>query len=347
VTRSGAAGTTQESNCPEGNGMHAHLRAVMAMGTRFEFLLQHEDEGLANAAMDEAMQRVLDLHALWSPYSPSSSISHIHRAAPGARTPVDYDTWQLLRMCDRVWRESGGVFEPTVGRLMEAWGHRGTELRRESCVFGWQHVHVSESAPEVTIDVPGIRLDLGAIAKGWALDDAARMLREAGIERALLHAGTSSVIAMQALCTGASGHEVERAGHWRVRVAEGPELGLANIALGVSCARGQCSVDASGNTYGHVMDPRTGAPTFGSSGGSAFRAAFVLANSAALADAWSTAALVRGSLEDLAHVSVEHSLAAWGVQAQDGAWRLSTVAARACEGRIPCSICAPSFQWRT
>jgi thiamine biosynthesis lipoprotein len=124
-------------------------------------------------------------------------------------------------------------------------------------------------------------IDLGGIAKGHALDAAATIVREAGVDRALLHGGTSTAIAIGAP-PGQEG--------WRIALrADTFERAviLRDLALSVSAPHGR-TVVRDGKRLGHVIDPRTGAP--------ATRAVFatVVGPSARRADAWSTALLVRG-----------------------------------------------------
>jgi thiamine biosynthesis lipoprotein len=127
---------------------------------------------------------------------------------------------------------------------------------------------------------PGIELNLGAIGKGYALDRVAGGLRRAGVRRALLSAGQSSLLALN--------------GDWAIdvvspRADRGPlaRVWLRNAALGTSGA-GEQFVIVDGTRYGHVIDPRTGWPAAG------VLSASVVASSAAEADALSTAFLIGG-----------------------------------------------------
>jgi thiamine biosynthesis lipoprotein len=144
-------------------------------------------------------------------------------------------------------------------------------------------MRVSANPPSVTFNRPGIEVNLGAVGKGYALDRASAILRERGVEHALLSAGGSSIIALGG-----------RAGGWRVDVVSprrrGRPIGtllLRNAALGTSGA-GEQFVLQDGRRYGHVIDPRTGSPAHG------ILSASVVAADAARADALSTAFLVGG-----------------------------------------------------
>ena len=134
-------------------------------------------------------------------------------------------------------------------------------------------------APRAALAHEGVSVDLGGIAKGWALDRMLPLLRERGIERALLDFGQSSVWALGAP-PGAAG--------WRL-LARGPDEGalgvltLSDQALSVSGSLGQW-VEIGGRRYGHVLDPRSGLPL------ERRRQALVVAPNAALAEALSQGA---------------------------------------------------------
>lgn len=263
---------------------HPPLRhAALAMGTRFEMVVRHADATLARAAAEQALDEVLRLHALWSPFEHSSTIARVNASGASA-TRVDRDTLDLLLAARRLCHDTSGRFDPTVGALMHWWGFRGGTSGREQGepkpAIGMRHVEINEAAATVRLCHPEIRLDLGSIGKGAAMDAAGKILRDAGIEAALLHAGTSSVLAIGTPPGSAQG--------WRIRVgnhAHAPEIVLQDESLSVSEASGRV-VQVDGQPVGHVLDPRTGEPTHGA------RLAAVICPDATSADAWSTALLV-------------------------------------------------------
>ena len=128
----------------------------------------------------------------------------------------------------------------------------------------------------------GMSIDLGSVAKGAALDSAAALLRESGVRSAILHGGTSSVVAI-GTPPGCDAWTIaiETAGPTR------PVIPLRDRALSVSAPRGRMSMTPRG-PVGHIIDPRSGVPV------RRLGTACVVHRSAAFADAWSTALLVLG-----------------------------------------------------
>lgn len=223
------------------------------MGTRFELVLHGEDPVGLRAIGEAALEEIEDCHRRFSRFDESSLLSHLHRSADRRPVPVDAGTFALFEDAVTVWRESGGAFDPTA----PAGDMDALVLDRRTRSIGF--------------DRPGVRLDLGAIAKGHALDLAARVLRTHGVTSAFLHGGTSSAI----------GIGTPPEGEWRVALGEDAVVTLRDQALSVSAVW-------VGNPH-PTLDPRTGRALAGP------RRAAVIGPGARLADAWSTAALVLGT----------------------------------------------------
>jgi thiamine biosynthesis lipoprotein len=247
------------------------------MGTRFEIVLDGADPGALRAAGEEALAEIDDCDRRLSRFRSDSLLAHLHRATDWVA--LDADTFALFATCAAVHECSGGAFDPTVAPLMDALGFfgEGSDLSRAREAVGWGEVELDADTQSVRLARPDLRLDLGAIGKGHGLDLAARVLREAGVTRALLHGGTSTAIVIGAP-SGAVG--------WRVAIGsetDAPVVTLCDCALAVSASDGR----SSANGAGHVLDPRTATPA-------TTRRAAVIADSATLADAWATALLVTG-----------------------------------------------------
>lgn len=258
--------------------------ATCAMGTRFELVLHHGQPPRLRAAGEEAIELIHEQHRRLSAFERGSLLTRVNELAAMRPVAVDREMMDLLVLGRELWRASDGAFDPTVGPLMRAWGFRGSardesEIARAREAAGFSHVVLDEPGGTVAYSRAGVRLDLGSIAKGFALDVAAQRLRELGVTSALLHGGTSSVVAI-----GRDG-----AGRpWRVALGgAGPVVALEDAALGVSAPHGRV-VEHEGVALGHVLDPRSGRPV------AAARAGAAVGSSAAAADAWSTGLLVLG-----------------------------------------------------
>lgn len=262
--------------------------AVNAMGTRFELVLIGADEGRLRAAGEAAIEEIRHWHERLSWFDAGSFVSHINARAAAGPVTCDPDIFSLLELCAEVWRASDGTFDPTVAALMRASGFRDVPrddeaIARARAATGFEHVELDARARTIRFAKPGIGIDLGAIGKGWALDGASEVIREAGVDCALLHGGTSSVIAIG---TPAGGDG------WAVKLGNGPDdpaVLLRDLSLGVSAPSGRvvrAGPGGVGSDHGHVLDPRTGRSARGLS------IAGVIGASCARADAWSTAVLV-------------------------------------------------------
>ncbi|KAA0216932.1 MAG: hypothetical protein DYG94_02535 [Leptolyngbya sp. PLA3] len=279
--------------------------ATEAMATRFELVLHGEDEFFLRAAAEEAIQLIHEQHNRLSAFSTSSLVWRLNALAAQRPIEVDRELWDLLTLCEQVWTLSNGAFDPAIGSLMKRWGFRGDPPPAGDGVrpSGFAHVELDASRHTVRFHHPDVSIDLGAVAKGFALDLAARHVRSLGVKVGLLHGGTSTAVALgapppdaptcrvggdDAPCINSTGRD----SGWLIRIPapSDPSLTarLADRALSVSSPAGRTVADESG-THGHIMDPRAGVPA--SLGG----VAAVAGSSAAETDAWSTALIVLGA----------------------------------------------------
>ena len=276
------------------------LRASrQAMACRFEITLESEDAAwlpAARAALDEIDR----LEARLSVFRDSSLISHINRRASVDAVDADAETIVLLEQCVELSRRTGGAFDITSTPLSRCWGflHREGRLPSMDAIddargkVGCEAIQIDRARGAVRFDRPGTEINLGAIGKGYALDRVADGMRRAGVTHALLSAGRSSILAMS------------RGGGWEIDVVSPrrsnalARVWLRNAALGTSGA-GEQFVVVDGTRYGHVIDPRTGCPASG------VTSASVIASSAAVADALSTAFLI-GGIELAQRYCAEH-----------------------------------------
>ena len=274
-----------------GVGADCEVRlALEAMATRFELILRGPDPTHLRAAGEEALEEIARLAHQLSFYSPSSDITWINAHAGQEAVAVEPRLFALLQRCRAFSAATDGAFDITIAPLMRAWKFTGggaavplqSALDEARSQIGFQYLELDAAASTIRFARRGMSLDLGAAGKGYAIDEAIAILEGAGIRRALLHGGTSSVHALDA--DGSCG--------WRVawNADADPESGflLRNGALSVSASHGKAFV-AHGREYGHVIDPRDGSPT------RAAGSALVTGPRSLECDALSTALLVHGA----------------------------------------------------
>jgi len=271
--------------------------ACHAMATRFEIALHGENIPRLRAAGEEALRLVEQLEAQLSLFRPGSDIAQLNARA--AREPVQVTPalFSLLQHAQRLQEETHGAFDITIAPLVRCWGFMGgdgrlpspEEVARARANVGMGFVRLNANDLTVEFAHEGVMLDLGAIGKGYAVERAAEVLREAGVTSALIHGGTSTVQALGQ----PPGEDC-----WKIaletpsRSLGPPRTLLATIplkdeAMSVSGVQ-EHSFEAGGRTFGHILDPRTGEPARG-----AVLAAVVLP-SATETDALSTALLTLG-----------------------------------------------------
>jgi thiamine biosynthesis lipoprotein len=218
--------------------------------------------------VDDAFDEVDRIDRLMSNYKPDSALSAINREAASRPVAVDAELFDFLAGSLRYTRESDGAFDITVGPLMKAWGFfngdgrmpEPAELEAARHLVGAAHVMLDPRGKTVRFDRPGVELDLGGIAKGYAVDRVVAQLRDRGVTAALVSAGGSTVYGL--------GAPPEREG-WEVHIQD--PLDAQRSALTVRLKDRALSIagtsekffEASGVRYSHIMDPRSGRPVQG------------------------------------------------------------------------------------
>lgn len=267
------------------------------MATRFEIALHGSHPAALRAAAEEALDEIDRFEALLSIYRPSSPLSQLNAHAAHRPIQVEPRVFQFLTRARTLSALTHGAFDITAAPLFKAWGFIGgsgstpplESLATARTCVGWHHVHLDESNRTVQFDRPGVFLDPGAIGKGYALDRATELLREAGVESALFHGGTSTVCAL-----GHPPHDDAWSIALPTSTTPSPDsnptnriLRLRDASLSVSAVWGK-SFESGGRVFGHVIDPRSGEPVLGS------HWAAVITPGATESDALSTALLVLG-----------------------------------------------------
>ena len=294
--------------------MQTVLLARHAMATRFEIVLHGNEPVGLRAAGEEALDEVERIERTLSLYEPTSEIANINARAAHEAVRVSPEVFNLLAHARSLSEASAGAFDITIGPLMGCWGLRGKqgrvpgpeELAEVRQQIGMHRLCLDADTVTVRFESEGMMLDLGAIGKGYAIDRAVEILREAGVRNAFLHGGTSTAYGLGIQPNGDGWKVViDSPQHLLMPYAENeatvrtkpPEnraereilatVELVNEALSVSAPTGKF-FKVNERAYGHVLDPRTAQPVTGAA------ISAVVLPSATESDALSTALLALG-----------------------------------------------------
>lgn len=296
----GRADRTVGDEAPQRVSRELSLTAK-AMGGEFQVvfnLAQYEqamEAGLAAIALLEPLEDMM------SYFRPRGELGRINALAPFGPVPVSPELWDLLLFCRDLWEKTDRAFDITAGALWEAWGFARRQGRlpspaeldeaRES--IGWEWIDLDTVHKTIAFQKPGLKLNLGSVGKGYALDRMAATIEGYGVRDFLLHGGKSSVLARGCRMESES-RDADPPMGWPVGIADpvvrGGRLGeisLFDQALATSGTAFQFFYH-EGKRFGHVLDPRTGLPV------DHCLSVTVVAATAAEADALSTAFFVIG-----------------------------------------------------
>ena len=259
-----------------------HRDTRVSMGTFVEVV--SPDERAQKIAFDE-IKRIEDL---LSKYRPDSEISRLNRAG---KLKVSAETFALLKTCKEFSAASDGAFDVSVGALVDLWGFTDKKYRVPSeqeiavalAKVGADKIILNESDSTVEFSSPGLKVDLGGVAKGYALDRAIEKIKQAGINSCLINAGG------QVYCLGDN-----RGRPWKVAIKDPRGRGVIGLlelkdrAVATSGDYEQFFM-AQNQRYAHILDPRTGYPAQ-----KAVEAVTISADSGLTADVLATAVCVLG-----------------------------------------------------
>jgi len=265
--------------------------ARLRMGTTVRIVLYAPDEPSAREASGAAYARIDEIEAVMSHYREDSELSRLSATSGSGPKRVSPELIKILRLAQGFSLRSGGAFDITVGPFVEMWRKsRRTkqlppsgELREAAGRVGYRNLALDESRSTVELRRKGMKLDLSAIAKGYAADEALRILKAKGHPSALVDAGGD--VALGDRPPGKKG--------WTIAIDEVPgqpgtaarKLVLSNRAVATSGDAYQFVV-IGGERYSHIVDPKTGL------GVREAAAATVIAGDCATADALATSLCV-------------------------------------------------------
>ncbi len=266
------------------------------MGTTYQVLwVDPADQAIEPAALQKQVDaRLAEINAAMSTYDPTSEISRLNQQTEVSRVGISADFYQTLQISKRVFDQSGGYFDPTVGPLVDLWGFgpEGRILQRPTAAqvkqvmtqVGFDQIDLSVNNQVLKPD--GVHLDLSAVAKGYGVDQVAGLLAAQGINnyfveiggevqtRGLKPDGSKWIVGLEAPVVG--------------EVSIESALALTDQALATS-GNYRNFYEVDGQTFAHTINPLTGSPAK-----NRLLSVSVIADQCAVADAWATALMSMG-----------------------------------------------------
>ena len=250
--------------------------------------------GGSASALDAAFARIAEIENRMTVNRDDSEVIRINAAAGRRPVAVTADVLEVIRLGLLYSSDGDGAYDITVDPLVKLWGI-GTprariptteEIRGARSLVGWRDVVIDEKASTVFLRKPGMGLDLGSIAKGYAADEAARVLRSAGVKAALIDLG-GNILTFGTKPDGSK---------WRIGIqnpleARGTKLGIVEIQDGSVTTAGTYErfFEQGGKRYFHILDARTGYPAW-----NGLAAATVVARDSTSADGYDTLVFTLG-----------------------------------------------------
>ena len=245
-----------------------YTRVTYVMGTTATVKVFAGNESSAQAWASDAFAELHRLDDVFTNYR-DSELTRLNRDAARGPVPLSADMHELVRLSIEYARKYDGAFDPTVGPAVRAWGFLGDALRIPSPeargklrqLIGIENLAFDPGLRTLAFRQPGVELDFGGIAKGYAAEKVARLLESEGVERALVNLGDSSYYALGAP-PGQEGWPIAvldpRRPHGPVEVLElAPHMALSTSGTyGRTFRRGT-------RVFSHIFDPRTGEPVSG------------------------------------------------------------------------------------
>ncbi|MCX6849463.1 MAG: FAD:protein FMN transferase [Verrucomicrobia bacterium] len=260
------------------------------MGTTWSLRV---DGGAGSISQKEIQQQLDNWESIISHWRPDSAISRFNASSSIDWVAVPAELVEVVELAQQIGGATDHALDITLAPLIDLWGFGATgrrdtapteaEIAGAKLKCGWQHLHTRHDPPALRKGIPGLQINVSAVAEGWAMDHLAQHLKTTGINRFLLEIGG----------------EVLARGEWRVGIQtpaappgeSAQTLLLKDQAITTSGVYRQ-HFFAEGKEYAHVLDPRTGSPIEHS-----LASVSVIHPSASQADGFDTALLILGPKE--------------------------------------------------
>ena len=272
-------------------------RSRVIMGTLVQIKVIHEGilEKELNSAIDKAFEVMEEIDRLMSNYKEDSEVSRVNKLKENERMRLDPQTFDVIQRSKEFGKLTSGAFDITVEPLLELWGvYSGgvprvpddDEIKKALGLIGYDKIVLDKEKETIGFTKEGVRIDLGGIAKGYAVDKAMESLGNSGIRNALVEAGGD--IFVRGSGTNFSG--------WRIGVQHPRKEGEYLTILELEDKAVSTSGDyeryfiINNKRYSHIIDPRTGLPK-----SNVPASVTVIAQDSTTADTLATAVFVLGA----------------------------------------------------
>ncbi|MCP4675157.1 MAG: FAD:protein FMN transferase [Deltaproteobacteria bacterium] len=283
---------------PEVKRVRVVRRSVASMGTLFDLSLAVNEE---NEAVDEAVEKAFDeirrVDSLMTTWRPDSYLSQVNAHAGGKAVRVPAELLDLIETAIEISRSTKGKFDISFAAMGGLWDFKldrpklpsRTEIRRRLPLINYRLIKINRKLKTLRLAKAGMRIGLGAIAKGYAVDRTGAILKEQGYNDFIVYGGGDLLV---------SGTKGDRP--WKVGIQDPrePSRYFASMELpdgGAVVTSGDYEkfFFLKGKRYHHIISPDTGFPARGTV------SVTVLARTATLADALATGAFVLGPEEGM------------------------------------------------
>ena len=273
---------------------HLHSETIMfsTMSTFGTVSLAHQEKMTVSNALTAAHEAIREVEKTCNIFDPESELSMLNATAADEPFACGDLLWDVLTQARAFWKDSGGAFDVTIDPLMKLWGFHSKretlpseeEIAEAKRLTGLDKVVFDDEKHTVRFTVPGMSINLGGIAKGYALDCAADAVRTFGVKTGWIEIGGNIVALPKKSGGGKYAAGIKNPFHKDELLGKTP---LSDAAISTS-GNYERYVVIDGKQYTHIIDPATGLPVSG------MDSVTVIAPTGVASDALSTSIFIAG-----------------------------------------------------
>lgn len=230
------------------------------MGSPFRIIIYSNNDSTANKAAQSAFKRIEDLNVSLSDYRDDSEINAVSaQSGIDKWISVSKDLFDILYISDDISKKTNGAFDATLGPIVQEW-RRGTRkgyfpdadlIKNALAKTGYQKIKFDKKTQSIQLKDKGMRLDIGGLGKGYAADEAVKVLKSYGIKSGMIDAGGK--LALMDAPPGEKG--------WKIVISSGRDsietIEYSNVGMATSGPTYRY-LEYNGKRYSHIVDPKTG-----------------------------------------------------------------------------------------